>query len=110
MKSISIKLFSAVALLAATLTASAQTSETRKVSDFHAVAVGGAFEVHIKINGQEAYQHYAGPISMDITDKDPQSPISSHAFVTRKTGTRIIMSAGIREAIEEMLTGMEGVK
>ena len=44
---------------------------------------------------------------VDITDKDPHSPISSHAFVTRKTGTRVIESAAIREAIERMLTDLE---
>jgi hypothetical protein len=44
---------------------------------------------------------------VDFTDKDPRSPISSHAFVTRKTGTRIIMSAGIRDVVEQMLTDME---
>jgi hypothetical protein len=46
----------------------------------------------------------------DITDKDPHSPISSHAFVTRKTGTRIIMSAGIREVVEKMLVDMQSDK
>jgi hypothetical protein len=37
---------------------------------------------------------------VDITDKDPHSPVSSHAFITRLTATRIITSAAIREAIE----------
>src|ERR1700750_2801584 len=36
----------------------------------------------IKINGQEAYQHYAGPISMDITDKD-------HMGYQRDTSSRV---------------------
>jgi hypothetical protein len=44
---------------------------------------------------------------VDITDKDPHSPVSSHAFVTRKTATRIIGSAAIREILEEMLTDLE---
>jgi hypothetical protein len=56
------------------------------------------------------WKNFSHTYCVDITDKDPHSPISSHAFVTRKTGTRIIMSAGIREAIEQMLTGMEGAK
>jgi hypothetical protein len=43
----------------------------------------------------------------DITDKDPHSPISSHAFVTRKTATRVIAAAGIREVIEKILTDLE---
>lgn len=37
---------------------------------------------------------------VDITDKDPHSPVSSHAMVTRLTATRIITSAAIREVIE----------
>ena len=56
------------------------------------------------------WKNFSHTYCADITDKDPHSPISSHAFVTRKTGTRIIMSAGIREVIEKMLTDMQGVK
>jgi hypothetical protein len=44
---------------------------------------------------------------VDITDKDPHSPISSHAFVTRKTGTRVIASAAIREVLEKVITDLE---
>lgn len=44
---------------------------------------------------------------VDITDKDPHSPISSHAFVTRKTGTRVIASAAIRELLEKIMTDIE---
>ena len=44
---------------------------------------------------------------VDITDKDPHSPISSHAFVTRKTGTRVIASAAIREVVEKIITDLE---
>ncbi|HVU57086.1 MAG TPA: hypothetical protein VHD83_18620 [Puia sp.] len=44
----------------------------------------------------------------DITDKDPHSPVSSHAFVTRATGTRIITSAAIREVIERFFLDLKG--
>jgi hypothetical protein len=44
---------------------------------------------------------------VDITDKDPHSPISSHAFVTRKTGTRVIASAAIREILEKVMTDLK---
>lgn len=44
---------------------------------------------------------------VDITDKDPHSPISSHAFVTRKTATRVIASAAIREMLEKIITDLE---
>ena len=38
---------------------------------------------------------------IDITDADKNSPISPNAFVTRKTATRIMASASIREIIEQ---------
>jgi hypothetical protein len=44
---------------------------------------------------------------VDITDKDPHSPISSHAFVTRKTATRVIASAAIREVLEKVMTDLK---
>jgi hypothetical protein len=44
---------------------------------------------------------------VDITDKDPHSPISSHAFVTRKTATRVITAAAIREILEKVITDLE---
>jgi hypothetical protein len=46
---------------------------------------------------------------VDITDKDSHSPISPNAFVTRKTGTRVIQSAAIREAIERLITDLQKV-
>lgn len=60
MKSISLKLFGAAALIAAALTTSAQNSETRKVSDFHSIGVAGYFNVHVKIDGQESLK-LSGP-------------------------------------------------
>jgi len=54
--------------------------------------------------------HWRGNVHdycVDITDKDPHSPVSSHAFVTRKTATRIIGSAAIREIVEHTLTDLE---
>jgi hypothetical protein len=40
---------------------------------------------------------------VDITDKDKHSPVRSNALITRKTATRIITSAAIREVIEQFL-------
>ena len=45
---------------------------------------------------------------VDITDKDPHSPVSSHAFVTRLTATRIITSAAVREVIEQFFIDLKG--
>jgi hypothetical protein len=70
----------------------------------------GSITAHGLCQMSVQWKNFSHTYCVDITDKDPHSPISSHAFVTRKTGTRIIMSAGIREAIEKMLTDMQGVK
>jgi hypothetical protein len=70
----------------------------------------GSITAHGLCKMSVQFQHFSHTYCVDITDKDPQSPISSHAFVTRKTGTRIIMSAGIREVVEQMLTDLQGVK
>jgi hypothetical protein len=44
---------------------------------------------------------------IDITDKDPHSPMGPNAFVTRKTATRLIASAAIRESIESILKDLK---
>jgi hypothetical protein len=67
----------------------------------------GSITAHGLCQMSVQWKHFSHTYCVDITDKDPHSPISSHAFVTRKTGTRIIMSAGIREVIEQMLTNMQ---
>jgi len=46
----------------------------------------------------------------DITDKSPHSPIDRNALVTRRTGSRIIQSAAIREVIEQMLTDLKATE
>jgi hypothetical protein len=70
----------------------------------------GSITAHGLCKMSVQWKNFSHTYCVDITAKDPQSPISSHAFVTRKTGTRIIMSAGIREAVEQMLTDLQGVK
>jgi hypothetical protein len=47
---------------------------------------------------------------IDITDKDPHSPIGKNAFVTRKTASRVIQSASIREVIEQLLADLKAIK
>jgi hypothetical protein len=46
----------------------------------------------------------------DITDKDPHSPIGKNAFVTRKTAARVIQSASIREAIEQLFIDLQAMR
>jgi hypothetical protein len=67
----------------------------------------GSITAHGLCKMSVQWKQFSHTYCIDITDKDPHSPISSHAFVTRKTGTRIIMSAAIREVTEQMLTNMQ---
>src|SRR4051794_3645956 len=56
MKRIAFTLLSLVLLVAASFRASAQSSsaQTREVSGFNAIASGGPFNVHIKLDGTES--------------------------------------------------------
>jgi hypothetical protein len=57
----------------------------------------------MKMEFKSIYRTYC----TDITDKDPHSPIGQNAFVTRKTATRVIASAGIREVIEKFFVDLK---
>ena len=46
------------------------------------------------------YRNVTKTYCIDITDADKDSPIGSNAFVTRKTATRVIGSAAMRETLE----------
>jgi hypothetical protein len=54
MRKIASFLFAIMVMAAATLTASAQSEETRSVSGFTSIGSGGPFNVHIKIDGAES--------------------------------------------------------
>jgi hypothetical protein len=56
------------------------------------------------------YHNFSKRYCIDITDADKNSPVSSNAFVTRKTATRIIGSAAMREVIEAFLKDLSSVK
>lgn len=47
---------------------------------------------------------------IDITGKSPHSPIGKNAFVSRKTATNVILSAAIREAIEQFFMDLKAGK
>jgi hypothetical protein len=47
---------------------------------------------------------------VDITDKSPHSPIGKNAFVTRKTATNVILSAAVREAVEQFFIDLKAGK
>ncbi|MEO6453809.1 MAG: hypothetical protein ABIN97_07060 [Ginsengibacter sp.] len=59
----------------------------------------------MKINFKNISKTYC----IDITDKDKHSPIGGNAFVTRKTATRVITSAAIREVIEQFLSDFKAI-
>lgn len=52
----------------------------------------------LKIRYHNATKTYC----IDITDADKDSPLGKNAFVTRKTATRIIGSAAMRAALEQI--------
>lgn len=56
------------------------------------------------------YQNIIKTYCVDITDADKNSPISPTAFVTRKTATRIMASASIREIIEQFFVDLKSYK
>lgn len=66
----------------------------------------GYIKVHglcqIKVIFKEENKTYC----IDIKDGDKNSPIGSNALVTRKSGTRIMGSASIREVIERFLVDL----
>jgi hypothetical protein len=47
------------------------------------------------------YHNLTKSYCIDITDADKDSPIGPNAFVSRRTGTRIIGSAAMRETLEQ---------
>jgi hypothetical protein len=53
MKRIAYTFFAVILVFTATLTASAQSEETRQVSGFNSIASSGPFDVHVNINGTE---------------------------------------------------------
>ena len=66
MRKIAYSIFAVILMAAATLTATAQSEETRSVSGFTSIGSGGPFDVHIKIDGTESLKIVA---STDIADK-----------------------------------------
>ena len=54
MKKLTHTVFAAMLMLAASLTASAQSGEARSVSGFNAISSSGSFDVHVKIDGTES--------------------------------------------------------
>jgi hypothetical protein len=79
MKSFSLQFFGAALLIAATLTSSAQNTETRKVGDFHGVSTAGNFDVHIKIDGHESLK-ITGPADLL---KEIETPVEDGVLQVR---------------------------
>jgi len=63
--------------------------------------VHGLCQLHIK------YQGKSNIYCIDITDADKHSPIGPNALLTRKTATRIMLSASIRETIEQFFEDLK---
>ncbi|HCW08852.1 MAG TPA: hypothetical protein DGG95_15965 [Cytophagales bacterium] len=63
--------------------------------------VHGLCQIEVKYHNQKKVY------CIDITDADKNSPVGPTAFVTRKTATRIMASAAMREVIEKLITDLE---
>jgi len=67
----------------------------------------GKIKVHGLCQMKFTYHGKAAEYCIDITDGDDHAPLSSNAFVTRKTATRYMVSTAIREVIEQFLAGLK---
>lgn len=67
----------------------------------------GYIRVHGLCQMKVKYHNFSKTYCVDITDADKNSPVSSNAFVTRKTATRILASAAIREVIEQFFVDLQ---
>jgi len=67
--------------------------------------------VYVRVHGlcqlQIKYQGKSNIYCTDITDADEHSPVGPNALVTRKTATRIMLSASIRETIEQFFEDLK---
>jgi len=70
----------------------------------------GVIRAHGLCSMRMQWNNFSKTYCVDITDKDPHSPVGKNAFVTRKTTTRIIQSAAIREAIEQFFIDLKAMK
>ena len=68
------------------------------------VAVHGLCQMEFK------YKGITKTYCTDIEDGDANAPLSKKSFVSRKTATRYMASASIRETIEKFLTDLEDWK
>lgn len=68
------------------------------------ITAHGLCQLNVDINGER--KKYC----IDITDADKNSPIGKNAFVTRKTATRVIVSAAMRGVVEDLLKDLSAPK
>jgi len=68
---------------------------------FGSIRAHGLCQIKIK------YRSLIKTYCIDITDADKHSPLGKNSFATRKTATRIIASASIREVIEKFFVDLK---
>ncbi len=71
---------------------------------FGQIAVHGLCQMEIK------YKGISKTYCTDIEDGDKNAPLSKTSFVSRKTATRYMASAAIRETVEKFLTDLKDWK
>lgn len=70
----------------------------------------GKIKVHGLCQMKFNYHDFSKTYCVDIVDGDKNSPLGSNAFVTRKTATRYLTSAAIREVIEQFFLDFQNMK
>jgi hypothetical protein len=69
----------------------------------------GKIKVHGLCQMKFNYHDFSKTYCIDIVDGDKHSPLGSNAFVTRKTATRYLTSAAIREVIEQFFSDFQSM-
>jgi hypothetical protein len=78
-----------------------------KLQGFDVRLIGAGYvRVHGLCQIAIEYHHELRTFCTDITDADKNSPIGPSAIVTRKTATRIMASAAVREVVEQMINDL----
>ncbi len=67
----------------------------------------GSIDVHGLCQMKIEFNEFQKIYSTDIMDGDKNSPLGRRAFVTRKTASRLMTSAAIRECLEQFLVDLK---
>jgi hypothetical protein len=85
------------------LTISLEALDVRQIG-FGRIKVHGLCQMKFK------YKDFEQTYCIDIVDGDEHAPLGKNSFVTRKTASRYMLSASIREVIEQFLIDLKKIE